>query len=69
MQEYSGVQVETDAQVHDLAYADGITLNMNDHKEVKSLLEAVGHHAVAAGIRINASKAKLLSALIPDEQR
>ncbi len=46
-----------------------IRLNMNDHKEVQSLLEASNHDAVSAGIRINASKAKAMSALIIDEQR
>ncbi len=68
LQDYSENQVEISAQVFDLAYADGIMLNMNDHKEVQNLLEAVNHHAIAAGIRINASKAKVMSALIPNEQ-
>ncbi len=58
-----------ETQVFGLTYFDGIMLNMNDFKEVQILLEAFNYHATVAGIRINSSKAKMMSALISDEQR
>ncbi len=36
---------------------------------MQGLLDAVNRHAAALGIRINASKTKVMSALIPVEQR
>ncbi len=36
---------------------------------MQDLLEAVNHHAAAGGMRINASKTKVMSAFIPGEQR
>ncbi len=36
---------------------------------MKGLLEAINRHTAAVGMRINASKTKVLSALIPGEQR
>ncbi len=36
---------------------------------MQGLLDAVNRHAAAVGMRINASKAKMMSALVPDEQR
>ncbi len=38
-------------------------------KKMHCLLEAVNRHAAAVGVRINASKIKMMSALIPGEQR
>ncbi len=38
-------------------------------KEQQGLLEAVNRYATAVGMRINASKTKVMSALIPGEQR
>ncbi len=41
-----------------------------DYKiEMQGLLEAVNRHAAAVGMRINASRTKVMSALIPGEQR
>ncbi len=36
---------------------------------MQGLLEAVHRHAAAVGTRFNASKTKVMSALIPGEQR
>ncbi len=38
-------------------------------REMQSLLEAVNHHAATVGMHINASKTKVMSALIPGDQR
>ncbi len=53
----------------DLAYADDIVILSSSYSEMQGLLEAVNRHAAAVGIRINASKTKVMSALIPGEQR
>ncbi len=53
----------------DLAYADDIVILSSSYSEMQGLLEAVNRHAVAVGMRINASKTKVMSALIPGEQR
>ncbi len=53
----------------DLAYADDIVLLSSSYSEMQGLLEAVYRHATAVGVRINASKTKVMSALVPDEQR
>ncbi len=53
----------------DLAYADDIVILSSRYIEMQGLLRAVNRHAEAVGIRINASKAKVMPALIPDEQR
>ncbi len=52
----------------DLAYADDIVILSSSYSEVQGLLEAVNRHA-AVGMHINASKTKVMSALIPGEQR
>ncbi len=39
------------------------------YSEMQGLLEAANRHAAAVGMRINASKTKVMSALIPGEQR
>ncbi len=36
---------------------------------MQDLLEVVNHHAAAIGMRINASKTKVMATLIPNEQR
>ncbi len=41
----------------------------SSYSEMQGLLDAVNRHAAAVGMRINASKTKLMSALVPDEQR
>ncbi len=53
----------------DLAYADDIVILSSSYSEMQGLLEAVHRHAAAVGMRINASKTKVMSALVPDEQR
>ncbi len=66
--DYPGVQVGANAHVSDLAYADDIVILSSSYSEMQGLFEAVNRHAAAVGMRINASKAKVMSALIPDEQ-
>ncbi len=46
----------------DLAYADDVVIHSSSYSEMQGLLEAVG-------MRINASKTKMMSALIPGEKR
>ncbi len=53
----------------DLAYADDIMILSSSNREVQSLLEAVNCHGAAVGMRINVPKNKLMSAVIPGEQR
>ncbi len=53
----------------DLAYADDIVLLSSSYSEMQGLLEAVNRHAAAVDMRMKASKTKVMSALIPGEQR
>ncbi len=53
----------------DLAYADDIVILSSSYSETQGLTEAVNRHATAVGMRINAAKTKVMSALIPGEQR
>ncbi len=53
----------------DLAFADDAVILGSRFAENQGLLEAVNRHAAAVGMRINGSKTKVMSALIPDEQR
>ncbi len=48
--------------VSDLAYADDTVILSSSYREVQGLLEAVKHHAAAVGMRLNASKTKVVSA-------
>ncbi len=68
-QVYPGVQVGANVHVFDLAYAEDIVILSSSYSEIQGLLEAVNHHTAAAGMRINALKTKVMSALIPGEQR
>ncbi len=52
----------------DLAYADDIVILSSSFSEVQCLLEAVNRHTAAVGMCINASKTKVMLALIPGEQ-
>ncbi len=61
--------VGANVHVSDLAYADDIVILNSSYSEMQGLLEAVNCHAAAVGIRINASKTKVMSALIPGEHR
>ncbi len=69
LQDYPGVQVGANVHVSDLAYADNIVLLSSSYSEIQGLLEALNRHVAAIGMRINASKTKVMSALIPGEQR
>ncbi len=62
---YLGVQVGTNFHAPDLDYANDIVLLSNSYMEMQGLHEAVSRHAAAAGMCINASKTKVMSALIP----
>ncbi len=53
----------------DLAYADDIVILSSSYSEMQGLTEAINRHATAVGMRINATKTKMMSALIPGEQR
>ncbi len=53
--------------INHLAYADDIVILSSSYSEMQNLLEAVNRHAAAVGMRINASKTKVMSALIPGE--
>ncbi len=57
---YPGVQVGATIHVSDLAYADDIVILSSSFSEMQGLLEAVISHAVAVGMRINASKTKVM---------
>ncbi len=53
----------------DLTYADDIERLSSSYNEMQGLLEAVNCHVAAVGMRSNASKTKVMPALIPGEQR
>ncbi len=65
LQGYPGFQVGTYVHVSGLTYADDIVLLSHRYTEMQGLLEAVNLHAAAVGTCIKASKAKVMSALIP----
>ncbi len=69
LQDYPGVQVGANVHVSVLTYADDIVILSSSYSEMQGLLEAVNCHAAAVGMRINASKTTVMSALIPGEQR
>ncbi len=69
LQDYPGVQVGTNAHVFDLAYADDIVILNSSDREMQGLLAAVNRRADVVGMFINASKTKVMSVLIPGEQR
>ncbi len=69
LQDNPGVQVGAYAHVSDLAYADDMVVFSSSYNEMQGLLEAVNRHISGIGMRINASKTKVMSALIPGEQR
>ncbi len=50
----------------DLAYTDDIVILSSS--EMQGLLDAANHHAAEVGMWINASKTKVMSALIRGEQ-
>ncbi len=69
LQDYPGVQVGASVHVSDVAYADDIVILGSSYSEMQGLLEAVNRHVATVSMRINASKTKVMSALIPGEQR
>ncbi len=69
LQDYPGVQVGANIHVSDLAYAENILILSSSYSEKQGLFEAVNRHAAAVSMRINASKTKVMSALISGEQR
>ncbi len=69
LQDYPGVQVGANVHVSDLAYAHDSVIINSSYSETQGLLEAANRHATAVGTRINASKTKVMSTLIPGEQR
>ncbi len=64
MQAFPEVQVDTN-----FAYADDIVLPSNNYRGKQDLPKAVNHHTVAFVMQIDASKTRVISALIPGEQR
>ncbi len=64
LQDYPGVQVGANIHVSDLAYAEDIVILSSSYSEMQGLLDAVNRHAAAVGMRINASKTKVMSAPI-----
>ncbi len=69
LQDHPGFQIGANVHVSDLAYADNIVMLSSSYTELQGLLEADNRHAAAVGMRINASKTKVMSALIPGDQR
>ncbi len=68
LQDYPLIQIGADVHVLSLAYADEIVFMSSSYREMQGLLEAVKRHAAIVGMRINAPKTKVMSALIPGEQ-
>ncbi len=60
---YQKVQIGTNVHLSD----DIVHLN-NNYREMQGLFEAVNYQTTAVGMRINVSKAKVASALLPCEQ-
>lgn len=60
---FEGVRVGRDVAVSDLAYADDITLLGNTFEEVENVLMKIHRTALTVGMRINASKTKIMSSL------
>ncbi len=69
LQDYPGVQVGANVHVSELAYTDDIVVLSSSCSQMQGMLEAVNRHAAAVCMRINAWKTKVMSALIPGEQR
>ncbi len=62
-QDYPGVQVGATVHVPDLAYADDIVIlssSSSSYIKMQGLLDAVNRHTAAVGMRINASKTKVM---------
>ncbi len=69
LRDYPGVKAGANVHVSDLAYVhDNVNIS-SSYSEMQDLLEAVNRHVTAVGTRINASKTKVMSTLIPGEQR
>ncbi len=68
LQDVPGVQVSSTVSITDLAYADGIALLGDSFEAVQDALEGVERYAAAVGLRINATKTKVLSAQVAASQ-
>ncbi len=64
MQDYPEVQVDTN-----FAYADDIVLPSNNYRGMQDPPKTVNHHTVAFAMHIDELKTRVMSALIPGEQR
>ncbi len=59
------------ANVHvpNLAYTDNIVILNTCYREMQCLIGPVNRHVTVVGMHINASKAEVMAAVTPDEQR
>ncbi len=69
LQDYPGVQFGANVHASDLAFGDYNVIISSRYNYTQGLLKAVDRHAAIIDMCINASKAKVMSALIPGEQR
>ncbi len=69
LQDFPKVQVGVNIHVPNLSYANDIVILNSSDSEMQGLLEAVNRHTAAIGMSIKASQTKVMSALIPGEQR
>ncbi len=65
---YPGVKVRANVHESDLAYVDDIVNLSSSYRNARPA-EAVNSHATAVSMRTNGSKTKVMSTLIPGEQR
>lgn len=66
---YPGVVVGRNFHLTDLDYADDIAVLGESYKDIQMVLNRIQEKAAAIGMRINASKTKILSAGIPQAER
>ncbi len=69
LQDYPRFQVGANIHVPNLAYANDIVIFSSSYSEMQVLFGAVNRHVTAIGMSIKASKAKVMSAINPGEQR
>ncbi len=65
----TGVKVSTTLTLMDLAYADDIAILGDSYEAVQEVLNGVHRFAYAVGLRINATKTKVLSAQMSPSSR
>lgn len=66
---YLGVVVGRNFHLTDLDYADDIAVLGESYRDIQTVLNRIQEKAAAIGMRINASKTKILSAGIPQAER